>query len=160
MIKQSLLFPAFVHFSTCDASSVLLLRAPSIQRAVTAAPAGICFSISAASFSRAALISLSDKMSDDITLALSDSENDRGGVIIALNGKGEKTAELAVSEDITALDGYKKYIAYLSDGRLNIYNTRSKELNSYETDLDAFSVSSGKDGVYTLGVTKIEKHTY
>lgn len=116
--------------------------------------------VSSFSYDGKALISLSDKMSDDITLALSDSENDRGGVIIALNSKGEKTAELPVSEDIISLDGYKKYIAYLSDGKLNIYNTRSGELNSYETDLDAFSVSSGKDGVYTLGVTKIEKQTY
>ncbi|MBQ5320881.1 MAG: hypothetical protein J6K88_02285 [Oscillospiraceae bacterium] len=112
------------------------------------------------SYGGKALVSLSDKMNETIVLALSDSENDRGGVIVTLNNKGEESAKIAVSEDITAVDCYKNYIAYLSASKLNIYNIRTGKSEFYETDLDAFSVTAGKDGVYTLGVTKIEKQAY
>lgn len=112
------------------------------------------------SYGDMAMVSYSDKMEDHIVLALSHSENDRGGTIVMLDGEGKTLAKIDVVEEIESLDGYKNNIVYISGKKLHIYNIRKGTTKTEPTSLDSFAITAGRDGVYTLDVTQIEKTNY
>lgn len=101
-----------------------------------------------------------DHESERLAVSLSGSENDHSSKIYILSSSGEVSATVDAGGEVECLSYKKNTVAFISDGRLGICETKSGEVKYEETEIDTFGVSIGKDGIYTLGVTKIYKTEY